>query len=90
MNTPANRTVLRVAATAVFAAVVAMILSITYADKVGRDAVKRADENTRQSQQAWCAVIVTVDNAYVANPPTTETGKQIAAGMHSLRRSFGC
>lgn len=37
-----------------------------------------------------CALIVTLDNTYRANPPTTTTGQEVAANVHKLRMDLGC
>jgi hypothetical protein len=43
-----------------------------------------------QSDQRWCAVIASSDNTYQAEPPTTDTGRAMAANMHRLRHDLGC
>jgi hypothetical protein len=44
----------------------------------------------RQSEQKWCALIVTMTDAYNSQPPQTELGQRIAADMAKLRRELGC
>lgn len=43
-----------------------------------------------QGNKQWCSIIVTLDDSYRKTPPTTETGKKIAADMHRLRSQFKC
>ena len=64
----------------IYTSMMAMALgSIVYANHVA----------TRSAQQ-WCSVINTIDDAYRAQPPTTPTGKKIAAEMHELRTNLRC
>lgn len=43
-----------------------------------------------ESDARWCRLMTALDDAYRANPPTSPAGQQIAAEIHSLRRSLGC
>jgi hypothetical protein len=52
---------------------------IWYANKVARD-----------SEEKWCAIITSLDDAYRQQPPSTDTGRRIAAEMHELRASLKC
>lgn len=38
----------------------------------------------------FCAMIVAQDDAYRIVPPTSPTGRNIAAAMHKLRRDLDC
>lgn len=60
-------------------ALVMTVVSVQYANYVDRES------NTR-----WCGLMTTLDNAYTAQPPTTETGKTVAAEIHKLRNEFAC
>lgn len=44
----------------------------------------------QQADRQWCELIVTLDQAYQAEPPQTELGQRIAAAMHQLREEFDC
>jgi hypothetical protein len=44
----------------------------------------------RQADQRWCALVVSVDDAYLATPPQTPVGEQIAEAMHQLRQELDC
>lgn len=57
---------------------------------VGSAAVWYADRAARESEQRWCGLIVTMDRAYREQPPTTPTGREMAARVGGLRESFGC
>ncbi len=37
-----------------------------------------------------CALMTTLDTAYQAAPPSTPTGRQVAADVHHLRDTLGC
>lgn len=43
-----------------------------------------------ESQQAWCPMVITFDDAWRDNPPPTAAGKEIAAGMRALRARYHC
>jgi hypothetical protein len=53
--------------------------------------VKRtAEAATRESNQQWCELIVTLDDTYRSVPATTPTGRVIAFEMGQLRKAFNC
>lgn len=43
-----------------------------------------------QDAQKWCHLLVTLDEAYQAQPPTSPTGRQVAADTHQLRLDLHC
>jgi hypothetical protein len=43
-----------------------------------------------ESDRKWCSVVETIDRSYREQPPTTPTGKKLAADMASLRRQLHC
>lgn len=57
---------------------------------MGALAIVHADHVGRRSNQQWCDVVSTLDDAYTANPPQTETGQRIAREMRRMRRDFDC
>lgn len=50
--------------------------------------------NTRRSEQVWCDVVNTLNEAYVSpdpgSPPLTPRGRQIAEGIARVRHAYGC
>lgn len=54
-------------------------LAMAYANRVARD-----------SEQRWCGIVTTLDDAYRATPPATPTGQQLAANISRLRADIGC
>lgn len=44
----------------------------------------------RKNRSDWCELIVTIDDAYTANPPENETAERFADLMHRRRESLGC
>lgn len=44
----------------------------------------------RRSNGAWCGVVALFDDTYREEPPTTETGKRLAAEFPNLRKTFKC
>jgi hypothetical protein len=44
----------------------------------------------RQSEQRWCGLVTTLDDAYRATPPQTPTGRDVAARIAALRTDLGC
>ncbi len=53
-------------------------------------AIREQDRAEREQDRRWCALLVTLDDQYRAPPPTTETGRRVAAAIAFLRESFGC
>lgn len=48
------------------------------------------DEAEREADRRWCALLVTLDDAYSSTPPATEIGRRVAAAIHSLRTDLDC
>lgn len=71
--------------------VVANILSIL-AVVIG--GVVYTNNVVRESEQKWCSVVTTMDDAYASrpanSPPLTGVGQRIADQMHRLRTDFRC
>lgn len=44
----------------------------------------------READRRWCELLTTLDSAYQAAPPQTETGRRLAADVHKLRSDLGC
>ena len=42
------------------------------------------------SDQKWCSLLLTLDEAYGKTPPTSETGRKVADEIHRLRVSNRC
>jgi hypothetical protein len=42
------------------------------------------------NNKQWCNLLVGIDAIYTNTPPTTLTGKQFAAGIHTLTLTFAC
>ena len=49
-----------------------------------------SNEAARQSEQRWCGVVTTLDDAYRQSPPQTPAGQKIARDIRQLRADFGC
>ncbi|MFG3709474.1 hypothetical protein [Micromonospora sp. NPDC047730] len=49
-----------------------------------------ANAAARQSEQRWCGIVTTLDDAYRATPPQSEAGRKIAADIARLRGEFRC
>jgi len=72
--------------TCLFLSIGSMVLSVHF----GQVGVDREREARRQTEKAMCVIVVTLDSAYRANPPSTETGRKVAQGMASLRAVYHC
>jgi len=53
-------------------------------------AVQLAEQNAREAEHKWCAIVVTLDDAYSSRPASTPLGRDIAAKMAQLRKDLGC
>lgn len=47
-------------------------------------------QRSLQSQRQICGLLVTLDDVYRSTPPTTPTGRNFAAQLHTYRISLGC
>jgi hypothetical protein len=63
---------------------------VFYTNWVNDQAEQRYQELLRRSEQQWCTIIGTLDQAYQINPPTTPLGQRLATQMHLLYGNFGC
>lgn len=70
----------------VILATVSVLISVHYSDQQAVRVQRYSDDQNRK----WCDIVTTLDSAYRANPPTTTTGKKLAADMHALRERIGC
>ena len=53
-------------------------------------AIKKQNVAERESDRRWCQLLGTLDDAYRAAPPQSETGRRLAADIHNLRQELGC
>ena len=44
----------------------------------------------RRNAQRWCDVVITLDRAYRATPPQTDTGRKLASDIARLRADLSC
>lgn len=65
------------------AAVAVSVAAIVY---TGRTSEEARIENDRQ----WCALLVTLNEAYSSQPPQTELGRRVATAIADLTDHFGC
>jgi hypothetical protein len=72
--------------TSITSSVLVLIVSLN----VNQRALERERQQRLAGQQAWCGVIVTMDNAWRSAPPPTATGRQMAKGIAALRRQYRC
>lgn len=87
----------RVAPSAVYAIIamftctlVMFIVSLVYATHAANAAVARANQSTATQTRQFCSLMTTLDDTYRATPPSTLTGKRVAAEVHALRLGLGC
>lgn len=68
----------------------AVAMSYLFATVVAVGSILYANHVMQEAQQAWCGIVVTLDEAYRDQPMTTDAGRNIAAEIHKLRREFNC
>lgn len=56
----------------------------------GPAAVAYANRVSYRSDLKWCSVVTTMTEAYQAQPPSTPTGKELAANLGTLREDLRC
>jgi hypothetical protein len=57
---------------------------------MGVIAIQYADHVDKKSNRQWCQVVITLDDAYTANPPQTPAGQALASEMKRMRHDFDC
>jgi hypothetical protein len=74
-----------------FVAATVLLFSSITAGVVG---IVAADRAARESEQRWCGVVTTLDEAYsgaaTSTRPQTTIGKKLAEEVHTLRLEFHC
>lgn len=68
-------------------AVIALVVSCLV---IAGISVQYSNYVDRKSNQRWCELLATMDDAYKANPPRTDAGQRMAAELRRLRVDFGC
>lgn len=53
-------------------------------------AVQYSNHVDQESNQRWCGLMSTLDTAYSDKPPSTDTGRRVAAEIKKLRHEFSC
>lgn len=65
-------------------------VAIEYANYVNAKSQERAAHALSESQQKWCEIVRTLDDAYKTTPPQTPAGKHLAEEFARLRVDFQC
>jgi hypothetical protein len=68
----------------------AVLVAICACVVVAGTSVWYADHTQRQQQRQWCELMISLDDAYRATPPTTKIGQNVASEIRRLRNAFGC
>ena len=50
----------------------------------------KAERTAREGERRWCSLLGTMDSAYQEAPPSTPTGRKLAADIHELHEGFQC
>jgi hypothetical protein len=66
--------------------VIAAVFNVIYTNRVH----KQSEQQERDNDRKWCALLVPMDEAYEGTPPTTPTGKKIADAISQRRTELGC
>ncbi|MGW5556840.1 hypothetical protein ACWER9_06410 [Micromonospora sp. NPDC003944] len=80
----------RVLVACLLAALGSSTVSILYSNESARQSEQRVSEQQRLSEQRWCGIVSTLDDAYRQTPPQTPAGQKIARDIRQLRAQFGC
>lgn len=77
---------------AVYAALAAVVSCLITAVLVTTICIRHTNEAVHRSQTVWCAVVVTLDNAYhlPSDKPRPPIVQQLAQNISALRKSLGC
>lgn len=66
------------------------IIALLCALFMGGTSIQYANYVDRKSNQRWCGIVRTLDDAYRNTPPQSPTGRVFAEEMAKLRKDFGC
>jgi hypothetical protein len=73
--------------------IVICVINLVYSNHVANQAYQRSQVSIQkavQAQRNFCALMLTLDGAYIATPPQTQTGKLVASEVHALVANLGC
>ena len=73
-----------------YSLVVVLVAAVAVAATSIVVSVQLAKHSARTSEQKWCAIVRTLDDAWSSRPALTPLGRQVAAAMAKLRRDLGC
>lgn len=75
-----------------YAALTAVVSCAITAVLVVTICIRHTNEAVHRSQTVWCAVVVTLDNAYhlPSQNPRPPIVQQLADNISALRKSLGC
>ena len=73
--------------------IILLVVNLGVSKYVADQSYKRSQagiDRAIQNQKNFCALMVTLDQAYSSEPPPTATGKLIASEIHALVSNLGC
>jgi hypothetical protein len=66
------------------------LASMGIALHVNAESDRKAEVARVESERKWCSIVITLNDSYREQPPTTATGKNVAAGIAELAKSLDC
>jgi hypothetical protein len=70
----------------ILASIAVLVISL----RINEQSIARETEARRQSEQAFCGIIIVLDDANRKGSPTTEYGRELARRITAARAAYRC
>lgn len=74
----------------IMASIAVLVISLRINERTTQESIQREREARRASEQAFCGIIVLLDDSYRRSPPVTQTGRELAGAIARARSGYGC
>jgi hypothetical protein len=76
--------------TPILAATGVLIISLKVNERTIEDSIARERAARQQTEQAFCGIIVLLDDSYSRSAPVTPAGKELAVAVRRARVDYRC
>jgi hypothetical protein len=74
----------------VLAPIIAATAMLIVSLKINAQSIAREREARQASEQAFCGIVVLLDDAWTRTPPTTQSGRELAVAVDRARHDYRC
>lgn len=74
----------------IMASIAVLVITLKVNERTVRESVARETEARRASEQAFCGIVVLLDDSYRRTPPVTPAGRELALAISRARSTYEC